>query len=84
MANKEFEVEHPEHHQMKIIDTTGNISLPVSISGFIFRKQELTLKNNHLLGNILINLETALLIGTLSYQLGNVMISPSLLRCFQA
>ena len=24
MANKEFEVEHPEHHQIKIIDTTGN------------------------------------------------------------
>ena len=37
MANKEFEVEHPEHHQMKIIDTTGNISLPVSTSGFHFR-----------------------------------------------
>ena len=23
MANKEFDVEHPAHHQMKIIDTTG-------------------------------------------------------------
>ena len=35
MANKEFEVEHPEHHQMKIIDTTGNFhfrfSLPVKL-----------------------------------------------------
>ena len=36
MANKEFEVEHPEHHQMKIIDTTGNFHfrfpLPASTS----------------------------------------------------
>ena len=37
MANKEFEVEHPEHHQMKIIDTTGNFSLPIFTSGFHFR-----------------------------------------------
>ena len=27
MANKEFDVEHPAHHQMKIIDTTGKEEL---------------------------------------------------------
>ena len=36
MANKEFEVEHPEHHQMKIIDTTGKFSLPVYTSDQTF------------------------------------------------
>merc|ERR1712131_567095 len=31
MANKEFEVEHPEHHQMKIIDTTVNLDFAETI-----------------------------------------------------
>ena len=36
MANKEFEVEHPEHHQMKIIDTTGKTSLSIFTFGPIY------------------------------------------------
>lgn len=31
MANKEFEVEHPEHHQMKIIDTTVDVDYTETI-----------------------------------------------------